>query len=145
MEATATQNRIDLECYYAHSIADVWRAISNADAISKWFIQADFVARKGYEYTFTHEETTVSGTVLEVDPPRLLVYTWIVGGTTAKTVVRWELTEQDAGTLLRIEHTGFEKYADAAPSMLKSSVGGWNAVASELEKWLDANLESGES
>jgi uncharacterized protein YndB with AHSA1/START domain len=142
MEATATENRIELEHYYAHSIELVWKAISDADSISKWFIKADFEARRGYEYTFTHESTTVTGTVLEVDPPRLLVYTWIVGGTTAETVVRWELREQEGGTLLRIDHTGFEKYADAAPSMIKSSVGGWNAVAAELEKWLNGELDT---
>jgi len=70
------------------------------------------------------------------------VYTWIVGGTTAETVVRWELSETNGGTLLRIDHTGFENYAESAPRMMKSAVGGWNSVAAELGRWLNGELDA---
>ncbi|NNF03183.1 MAG: hypothetical protein HKN17_01850 [Rhodothermales bacterium] len=135
--AVATNDSIELEQHYPHSIDDVWLAISEADRISTWFIQADFAAKVGYAYTFTHESTTVTGKVLEVEPPRRLVYTWIVGDTGVETIVSWTLTASNDGTLLRIEHTGFERYADTAPVMIKSSTGGWTAVATELMKYLD--------
>lgn len=130
-------HRIEMEHHYPHPIDRVWRAISDQDAISKWFIQADFLAQAGYHYTFTHEATTVTGQVLEVEPPTRLVYTWIVGKTTARTVVEWLLTPTETGTKLRIVHEGFENYADSAASMFTSSVKGWQAVINELAAYLD--------
>ena len=57
----------------------------------------------------------VSGEYLELDPPRLLVYTWIASWTgDLKTAVRWELTPQNSGTLLKLRHSGFAGNTKAA-------------------------------
>ena len=52
-----TSSEVRLERTYKKSIEKVWQAISTADAISKWFIQADFKAEVNFNYTFTHEQT----------------------------------------------------------------------------------------
>jgi uncharacterized protein YndB with AHSA1/START domain len=45
----------------------------------------------------------VTGEYLEIDPPRLLVYTWIASWTgDVKTKVRWELEPTKQGTLVKI-------------------------------------------
>ena len=64
---------------------------STAKEISTWFIQADFKAEVGYEYTFTHESTQIKGHVLEASPFHTLIYTWIVGGTGVETTVSGSL------------------------------------------------------
>ncbi len=130
------QQRIVKEAVYPHPMDDVWRAISDAAAISEWFIKADFEPRVGTDYTFTHEQTTITGKVLEVEPPSLLVYTWNVSGTDAVTTVKWALAPEGAGTKLTIEHWGFEGFGENATKMFNVSTHGWDTVAIELEKYL---------
>ena len=125
---------IELEHLYSHPIEDVWEAISNEEAISKWFIQADFQPQIGYYYTFTHEKTVVNGTVLDAKPPELLVYTWIVSD--VETTVSWMLEKMESGTRLTLRHTGIEKYGDSAIQMFNSFNGGWQHCITELETYL---------
>jgi uncharacterized protein YndB with AHSA1/START domain len=127
-------HNIELEHQYAHPIQEVWEAISNEEAISKWFIQADFQPKVGYDYTFTHESTTITGTVLEVDPPSLLVYSWRVAG--VETKVTWQLTNQEKGTLLKLSHVGIEKYGETAVKMFGSFSSGWGSCVTNLESFL---------
>lgn len=129
-------NTIKTERYYSHSLQKVWEAISKAEEISAWFIKADFKAETGYQYTFTHENTVISGKVLEVDPPKKLIYTWIVSGTEVETTVTWELEEKEGGTLLKLEHTGIEGYGPAAETFFNNFKGGWENCFNELEKYL---------
>ena len=142
---TTIQDAIRKEQHYNAPITRVWDAISNAEEISKWFIQADFKAEKGYQYTFTHESTTIVGEVLEVNPVNLLCYTWEIQGTGVATTVKWLLEEKDGGTLLRIEHTGISNYPneEMAVNMFKDYSGGWDNCASELEKYLNAEANGG--
>ena len=65
----------------------------------------------------------VSGEYLEIDPPHLLVYSWVASWTgEAKTTVRWELRPDKKGTLVR-------------------SYSGWPRMLG----WLEAFLERGET
>ena len=126
------------EQFYDHPIDSVWKAISEQDQISTWFILADFNAEVGYHYTFTHENTQIIGEVLEVNPVYELAYSWTVKGTSAETVVKWSLKEEGAGTLLILEHSGIEKYGEEAviTQMFESFDKGWDNCISELEDYL---------
>lgn len=126
---------IELEHLYAHPIHTVWEAISNQEAISKWFIQADFQPEVGYAYTFTHESTVIKGRVLEAHPPSSLVYSWIVAG--VETTVSWQLKEAEGGTRLTLLHTGIEQYGDSAVKMFGSFNEGWQHCITELASFLE--------
>lgn len=54
-------------------------------------------------------EMTIAGTFLEVDPPTRLAYTWNPSWEDGipETIVRFELSERDGSTLLRLQHSGF--------------------------------------
>jgi uncharacterized protein YndB with AHSA1/START domain len=50
----------------------------------------------------------VNGEYLEVDPPRLLVYTWRASWDNfTETLIRMELTPTAKGTLVKVRHSGF--------------------------------------
>ena len=119
-------------------IKEVWNAISTAKEISTWFIQADFKAEVGYEYTFTHESTQIKGHVLEASPFHTLIYTWIVGGTGVETTVKWKLEENTNGTLLKLEHSGISNYPteEMATNMFSSFENGWGSCIVNLTKYL---------
>ena len=80
---------------------------------------------------------TVHGEFLELDPPRLLAYTWTSSWMPAVTEVRWELEEQGSGTMLKLAHSGFAGNADQA----KNHSIGWTQVLT----WLQSFVEKGET
>jgi uncharacterized protein YndB with AHSA1/START domain len=80
----------------------------------------------------------VSGEYVEVDPPRLLSYTWVASWSGAlKTVVRWELEPVAGGTWVRIRHSGFGE----APAQAKDHYQGWTRVLG----WMQGFVEKGET
>jgi uncharacterized protein YndB with AHSA1/START domain len=132
------QDSIIKQHSYNHPIHDVWKAISSAEEISRWFIHADFEAVVGYAYTFKHEQTTITGRVLKANPVHELVYTWIVGGTDVETTVRWQLEASDTGTLLTLEHSGISNYpAETAMVMFENFKGGWASCLTSLFEFLN--------
>jgi uncharacterized protein YndB with AHSA1/START domain len=80
----------------------------------------------------------VSGEYVEVDPPRLVSYTWVASWSgPLKTLVRWELEPVDGGTLVHVRHSGFAGAAEAAQNHYQ----GWQRVIA----WMQAFVEKGET
>lgn len=93
----------------------------------------------------------VEGEYLEIDPPRLLVHTWVPSyHDIGRTVVRWELEPRDVhglqhsgpnrvgtGTLVRVRHSGFAGNVESA----KGHGDGWRRVLG----WMQAFVERGET
>ncbi|HEV3207147.1 MAG TPA: SRPBCC domain-containing protein [Terriglobales bacterium] len=94
----------------------------------------------------------VDGEYLEVDPPRLLVHTWIPSyrRPLMKTVVRWELEphsvhglhhagprKMGTGTMVRLRHEGFA----GAPQSAVDHAHGWERVLG----WMQAFVENGDT
>ena len=138
---------ISKEHTFGHPINKVWNAISRAEEISTWFIQADFRAEPGYNYTFTASEeencTQITGVVKEANP-YTLVYTWVVADTKAETTVRWILEETEKGTRLLLEHSGISNYeGETAIEMFKSFDKGWGNCITELSTYLKQEVHAG--
>src|SRR6185437_14331315 len=93
------------------------------------------------------KEFSVSGTYLEIDPPRLLVHTWNPSyKQLPETVVRWELEPQEVhglhgqgthrvgtGTLVRLRHSGFAGDVEAC----KGHGDGWMRVLTWMQQFVD--------
>ena len=132
---------IKKEVLLNHDIDKIWNAISKADQISSWFIKADFIADVGYNYTFTSEPnekgcTTITGEV-KASHPYVLIYTWLVGGTTTETTVKWELEATQNGTKLSLIHSGISNYTgETAVAMFDSFSGGWDNCINGLTEYL---------
>ena len=135
------------EQIFNHSIDKIWNAISKAEEISTWFINADFKAETGYKYTFTAGEekgcTQITGVVKEANP-YTLVYTWMVQDTETETTVKWVLEKVEGGTKLYLEHSGISNYAgDTAIAMFESFNGGWDNCISGLTNYLKQEVNAG--
>ena len=80
----------------------------------------------------------VAGEYVEVDPPRLLSYTWVASWSgPLKTLVRWELESSSGGTRVRLNHSGFA----SAPAAAQGHYQGWLRVIA----WMQAYIEKGET
>jgi uncharacterized protein YndB with AHSA1/START domain len=131
---------VEHEVEYPHAPEKVWRAITDPAQIAQWFPGAwgetstDFQPVVGARFRMDAEKKRgwrgyVEGTVLEVDPPRRLVYTW--SGTPQEdaepTRVEWTLDPTPKGTRLRLVYTqtgfsgvmGFLAYHGARASWRK--------------------------
>ena len=75
----------------------------------------------------------VQGEYLEVDPPRLLAYTWNANWAPGESVVRWELQPVAAGTRLTVIHSGLREQPQAKASFS----GGWPGVLTWLKGYAE--------
>jgi uncharacterized protein YndB with AHSA1/START domain len=125
---------VRLQRRLAHPVDKVWRALTESDHLSAWFpcpVRID--ARPGGCMVFDMGDAAVPadasrGQVLQLDPPRLLEFSW------ADDWLRFELSPDGTGTLLVLTHA-FEDRAGAA-----SFATGWDICLRAL-----AHVLAGES
>lgn len=148
---TPDQDAVLAEIHIAAPVERVFAAISDPNQVKNWWGQkgkyrhtdSESDVRPGGKWRTSGasdngEKFSVSGEYLEIDPPRLLVYTWAAsfdGG--AVTTVRWELRPHEGGTLVTLRHSGLAKQPDAS----KRYGGGWPTVLA----WMQAYVETGET
>ena len=147
---TPDQDAVVVEIFIAAPPERVFQAMTDPAQASQWWGQkgmyritertADF--RVGGKYSSVGvgadgKSFRVEGEYLEIDPPRLLVQSWVATWTgDAKTMVRWELEAAKQGTLVRIRHSGFAAYPELAKSYR-----GWPRMLG----WVQALVERGET
>ena len=103
----------------------VWRALTDPEELKAWF-PSEIVTERwevGAQLTFVFPENpefTMTGTVLELDEPRLLVYTW--GGDT----LRFELSATESGG------TRLVLIDELAPDVAARTAAGWQLCLERL-------------
>lgn len=152
---TPDQDAVVSEIQICAPPARVFKAISNASELKRWFTSPEapvqvweMDARVGGRYRYRTEKGTIvvndvnqfecHGEILECDPPRVLVYTWIANwhdNKASRTVVRWELTPMQGGTHVKVTHSGLSHL----PVARKDYSGGWVGVVENLKKFVEGN------
>ena len=159
---TPDQDTILAEIFIAAPPARVFQAITDPNQLAQWWGQQGLYriteskadVRPGGKWSSVGvgadgASFRVDGEYLEVDPPRLLVHTWIASYSgSLKTVVRWELEpttvhglhpngprKAGTGTLVKIRHEGFA----GARQQAAGHAEGWKRVLG----WLEGYLERG--
>jgi uncharacterized protein YndB with AHSA1/START domain len=133
---TVSQETVDgrptlrLERRLDHSIERVWRAVTEPAELARWFVaEADWTPALGEEFEADGER----GAITELDPPRLLTWTW--GGERFS----FELTPDGDGCLLAFTHV-FDP--DRGPGWQHAA--GWDAYFDRLEAHLGGGFLSEE-
>jgi uncharacterized protein YndB with AHSA1/START domain len=107
-----------LRRFLRHPPRVVWDALTDPEQVRQWFLTAARIdGRVGGTVDLITGPTRVhaTGQILSWDPPHVYEYEWNVrpeddhqyGG--EQTVVRWELTPQDGGTLVVVTHRDLTK------------------------------------
>lgn len=153
--STADNDSVVAEIHIAAPSQRVFQALTNAAELGRWFKNSscpaklwEMDARPGGSYGYATEKGTVvvngvrefecHGEILEIDPPRLLAYTWIANwhaDKSRRTVVRWELTPDGVGTHVKVTHSGLAQEEVAR----KDYSGGWTGVLEQLRKFSEQN------
>jgi len=162
---TPDQDIVTGEIFIAAPPARVFQAITDPNQMTRWWGHHDLYSirewkadlRVGGKWSSdgvgADGKTSfhIEGEYLEIDPPRLLVHTWIASWSgPLRTVVRWELEPQSVhglhpngphragtGTLVRIRQEGFAGNPEAAAGHSE----GWKRVMG----WLRGFVEKGET
>jgi uncharacterized protein YndB with AHSA1/START domain len=132
----------------------VFQALTEPGQLKRWFTDSscptktwNMDARPGGAYSYATEKSATVvingvdefkcyGEILEFDPPRLLVYTWIANwhlDKQLKTVVRWELTPSNVGTHVRVTHSGLAQEQVAREDYR----GGWTGMVKKLKEFVE--------
>jgi uncharacterized protein YndB with AHSA1/START domain len=86
-----------------HPPGKVFAAISDPAELAHWFparVQWELRPHAAIEFRFEDVDVDApGGEIVEVDPPKLLVYTW------GEDVLRWEVVPDGEGSLLHFSHT----------------------------------------
>jgi uncharacterized protein YndB with AHSA1/START domain len=109
---------IVIECELPERPEMVWRALTVPELVAEWLMPNDLRPEIGRRFTLQgkpEEGGAIGCEVLDVEPERLLRYSWRgiesdADGSRLDTVVTFVLTETPAGgTHLRIVHSGFSQ------------------------------------
>ena len=118
-----------------HAPAKVWRALTDPTLLAEWLLPvAGLKLEPGAAFTFKTQpypgwDGTVNCRMIEVEAPRKLSYTWVVGDMEIDTVVTFTLTPTASGTRLSLTQSGFK------PSQKQNFGGaryGWKMMGGRL-------------
>ena len=124
----------------------VFRSLTDGNELAAWWGADDMYRTKDWQVDLRPggkwstlaigadgSEMTVGGEYLEVDPPRLLVYTWRPSWDNfEETTVRYDLIPIATGTRLLVTHTGFGDRAQQAAG----TGDGWQRVLDWLGEFI---------
>jgi uncharacterized protein YndB with AHSA1/START domain len=112
-----------MERHLAHPPEKVWRAMTDPQRLADWFPEK--ITPELREGGTVAYESGENGAITDLDPPRLIAYTW------GSDHLRWELHPDGEGTRLVLLHT-FDDHAGAA-----SYGAGWHTCIVALDLALD--------
>jgi uncharacterized protein YndB with AHSA1/START domain len=128
---------IRIDELFDQPIETVWRALTDPDRLARWLMKNDFEPRLGHKFTLREAPTAqwrgfMECEVLELDPPRRMVWSWSSGMDGESTTrVTFELRPEGDGTHLLLRHDG-----EANEARRDSLGGGWERRLGALRQVL---------
>lgn len=129
---------------FPHAPQVVWKALTDGALMARWLMPpTGFAPVEGCDFTF---QTTPAGEwdgvircrVLEVRENERFTYAWAGGaeanegyGSRLDTVVTWTLARDEAGTRVRVVHSGF--VLPRNETAYRNMSDGWKTVVRRLE------------
>ncbi|SDY59166.1 Uncharacterized conserved protein YndB, AHSA1/START domain [Collimonas sp. OK242] len=158
MDMNKSTDRIEREIVLKAARSRVWRALSNAEEFGDWFGVAlkgkAFVAGQAVrgQISYAGYEHLVWEVVIErMLPEELLSFRWhpyavdpaVDYSQEPTTLVVFELTAVEEGTLLRLVESGFDNIpAERRQEAFRMNSGGWEAQMKNIEKYVAAAVTS---
>jgi uncharacterized protein YndB with AHSA1/START domain len=105
--------QIKIDTFIEATPNEVWEAITDKALISQWLMETNIEPIVGFKGYFKMRSTPlfngqIESTVLEVKPNTTFIFTWTSSWMKVPTTIKFSLQEKGNGTLLTLEHWGFE-------------------------------------
>ena len=136
------KQQIKINRFYPYSIDKVWAALTDAQALSEWLMPTDnFELKPNHVFQFKTKPSVgfdgiVQCKILEVNAPNHIAYHWQGGNMKRPTTVIWNLKQIEDGTVVSLEHFGFEGLGGMMVQQILNF--GWKKI---LKKKLPIYLE----
>jgi uncharacterized protein YndB with AHSA1/START domain len=111
----------------------VWSMLTESSAIERWLMPNTFEPRLGHRFTLKTNpipafnfDGIINCEVVEIDPPKRLVHTWVGGG--LDTRVTYRLEQEGEGTHLYMEHSGFDLDSPVGQMAYHGMGSGWKDI-----------------
>ena len=143
-------DRIEKQILLRAPRSRVWRALANAEEFGQWFgvnlTGKRFIAGQSVQGNITYpgyEHLVMDLLVERVEPEHHLSWRWHPAAVDASvdyapeptTLVVFELTEVDGGTLLRVVESGFDRIPVARrEEAFRMNSGGWEEQMVNIER-----------
>lgn len=138
-----------LERTFNAPLYTVWQAITDREQMKKWYFDIPtFRPEVGAEFTFEggDEQRTFLHRcrVAEVIPGKKLTHSWRYEGYKGESFVSFELSEEPAGTRVKLTHTGLESFPSETPDFARSNFeAGWDHIIGiSLREFLEGPRDS---
>ena len=136
---------IIVEETFNSSVESVWSAITNIEEMQKWYFNniPAFEPLAGFETKFNIQSENRNflhiWKVTEVEPFKLIKYSWEFENITGKSISSFELFKQNNSTMLRLTIDVLEDFPDDIPEFKREScITGWNYfINGRLKEYLN--------
>jgi len=145
--ATISKDAIVQEITIKAPAERIFKALTDPNELLKWWgsegkfqaVEVESDLRPGGKWRMrvsgscgTATSSTVSGEYRTIEPPHLLVFTWLREHEDwPETLVRWDLSEKNGLTTVRLTHSGLISEG------LRTRNGGWPLILSLLQTYVD--------
>ena len=117
----------------------VWEAITDPDAMKKWYFEVNnFKLEVGNEFFFYEPGDAKKFRhvceITEVNPNRRFSHTWTFPDySDGVSHLTWDLTEELDRTRIRLTHEGVENFADGGSDFARASFdAGWHEIVTQI-------------
>ena len=141
MEKTPLSGRtLEKELFIKATPQRVFQALTEQADLERWFVKkAEVDVRPGGAIRLEWGPDAVEmGTILVLDPPHRLSYSW-EALEPSPTTITFELTAENEGTRLHLIHTGIGEGEDW-DHYYTAINGGWNVHLNHLTAWLETGI-----
>jgi uncharacterized protein YndB with AHSA1/START domain len=122
---------IEIDQFIARTPAKVWRALTEPEWLARWWATGDIKPVVGHRFTLDMGPWGPQECeVLEVDPERLLRYTF--AEESLGSTLTFRLEPEGDGTRLFFEHAGLDPDTPAGQNALRNMGAGWPRVLARL-------------
>jgi uncharacterized protein YndB with AHSA1/START domain len=128
-------NVIELDHWYAHPPAAVWKILTDPTLHARWWAAGDVRAVVGHRFELDMGKWGKQPCeVLAVEEERFLRYRFAAG--TLDTIISWRLVPEGTGTRLHLVHEGFNLDTPMGRTALEGMRPGWPQVLQGMERVL---------
>ena len=123
--------KIELEQYFPHPAAEVWRLLTTPELHARWWAPGDVRAVVGHRFTLDMGKWGQQPCeVVAVEPERLLRYRFAT--TSLDTTLTFRLTPEGEGTRLTFVQEGFDLDSPLSRQAFEGMKPGWPRLLERL-------------
>jgi uncharacterized protein YndB with AHSA1/START domain len=127
-----TENAIVIERHIPHPNTAVWAALTTPELLARWWAPGDIAPTVGHRFTMDMGAWGQQQCeVLEVKPGELIRFLFSEGQ--LDTTVTWRLEAAEDGTVLHLEHAGFNLDTPMGKQALQGMGSGWPGLLARID------------